>query len=660
MLVRSCALIVGASCFAALSAAHGPSCNGKSCVDDQIHLLQTRKHEHKDSIAEASGPEEPNPPDFGSNVFILEEGSAPQDIANALDSIFKNGVSWDNDAQFGKHRTAVLLKPGNHELDIDLPYYFSVNGLGSSPHETEVRPGPRNVGLRVTQQGSLPDTNTFWRSIENVRIAMDRVEWHVSQAAPMRSVIVDGDLVLSGGFGDWTSGGCLANSQIGRNLVTGTQQQWYTRSTRMMPYQRASTVGSYVCVGCEHPNGYPYSSSYDFSHNQKDQAGHSGVSYTQAPAVFAEKPFVFFDASSGKYKLRIPEVLSNHWGPDWLSGSTVDFSKVFVTKNDTTAMEINSKIASGLHVLFTPAVYLLEEPIRVNVPNIVLLGIGFATLIPKPFDGFKGRAVIEIGNVDGVRLAGLLVQAGPQASADYTDAVESLVQWGKRHPYYEGNKANPGFIYDLVGRVGGPDQAPVGVRQMVEINSGWVIGDDLWLWKADHCVASSGALCIPQRYVSHSLVVNGGDVHMYGLMAEHTNDDIVVWNGENGLTMFYQSEFKYTMGEAKKPETWQHVGHSCSYRVNAVNHTAIGFGIYTVVYAPDSDNDAVAAMAPVVQQGGMSGIAVKSKSTYIWGFKDISAAVWNGKWPYDSKQTCKAWGDADRKCLDRDVLYLNW
>lgn len=24
------------------------------------------------------------------------------------------------------------------------------------------------------------------------------------------------------------------------------------------------------------------------------------------------------------------------------------------------------------------------------------------------------------------------------------------------------------------------------------------------------------------------------EVHMYGLMAEHSNDDIVVWNGEHG------------------------------------------------------------------------------------------------------------------------------
>jgi len=35
------------------------------------------------------------------------------------------------------------------------------------------------------------------------------------------------------------------------------------------------------------------------------------------------------------------------------------------------------------------------------------------------------------------------------------------------------------------------------------------------------------------------------EVHMYGLMAEHSNDDIVVWNGEHG-------DFVAVIGEPKK------------------------------------------------------------------------------------------------------------
>lgn len=45
------------------------------------------------------------------------------------------------------------------------------------------------------------------------------------------------------------------------------------------------------------------------------------------------------------------------------TGSTVGFEKVFVTKATTTAREINEAIANGLHVMLTPHVYHLEEPI---------------------------------------------------------------------------------------------------------------------------------------------------------------------------------------------------------------------------------------------------------------------------------------------------------
>jgi len=43
----------------------------------------------------------------------------------------------------------------------------------------------------------------------------------------------------------------------------------------------------------------------------------------------------------------------------------------------------------------------------VTKPNTVVLGIGFATLIPT-----KGNIVINVGNVDGVRIAGIVLEAG--------------------------------------------------------------------------------------------------------------------------------------------------------------------------------------------------------------------------------------------------------
>ncbi|CAE7331752.1 unnamed protein product [Symbiodinium pilosum] len=548
------------------------------------------------------------------------------------------------------------------EVDINLWYYCGVHGLGVQPTDVTVRPGLKGQGVRVEQQPAeqpggqlLPNTNTFWRTIEHVHVAQSKLDFFVSQAAPLRAVKVDGSLQLSGGGNDYTSGGALMNADIGGDIITGTQQQWYTRGTLMKPYPHPAGIGSYAAVGCvDRDSGMPFWDSYNFdpAQNQQGQTGHTGATYIGAPEIFAEKPFIFFE--EGMYKLRIPEVLNKHAGPEWQTGSTVGFDKVFVTKATTTAAQINSAISAGKHVVLTPAVYYMDEPIVINHPNTVILGLGFATIIPKQLPAFIGRGVIEVGNVDGVRLAGVFVQAGPLDSPDFTNAVGALVRWGKPDEPYAGNPSNPGFLYDFIARVGGPDHQPVGVENLLEIHNGYVIGDNLWLWKADHCVTNSGALCIPQRYLKHCLVVNAANVHMYGLMAEHANDDIVVWNGENGKTFFYQSEFKYTQGESSKPSTWEKVPHSVSYRVNALNHQAAAFGIYAVVLA-DWVDDEQTPMENVKMEGGFSAIAVNDASTYTYGFKDIATLNWNFAWPLESRITCKAWDGTTASCLDTGV-----
>ena len=45
------------------------------------------------------------------------------------------------------------------------------------------------------------------------------------------------------------------------------------------------------------------------------------------------------------------------------TGSTVGFEKVFVAQKEATAAQINAAIAKGKHVVLTPHVYHLEEPI---------------------------------------------------------------------------------------------------------------------------------------------------------------------------------------------------------------------------------------------------------------------------------------------------------
>jgi hypothetical protein len=89
----------------------------------------------------------------------------------------------------------------------------------------------------------------------------------------------------------------------------------------------------------------------------------------------------------------------------------------------------------------------LKGTINVDQPNRVLLGLGMATLIST-----TGQPVIKVGNVDGVKVSSLLLQAGEQKTT-------SLLVWGEKG--YAGNATSPGAIHDVFARAGGPDSQEV-------------------------------------------------------------------------------------------------------------------------------------------------------------------------------------------------------
>merc|ERR1712232_1388646 len=124
---------------------------------------------------------------------------------------------------------------------------------------------------------------------------------------------------------------------------------------------------------------------------------------------------------------------------------------------------------------------------------------------------------------------------------------------------------------------------------MGKIYSRDVVGDNLWLWRADHCLLmKKEAPNKPELSEYHvtmegecqcetGLEVYGDRVTMYGLAAEHTTGDIVSWHGQHGRVYFYQSELPYdVIGERYPVDT-------CGYRVHvgADYHTAKGVGVYS-------------------------------------------------------------------------------
>jgi len=71
--------------------------------------------------------------------------------------------------------------------------------------------------------------------------------------------------------------------------------------------------------------------------------------------------------------------------------------------------------------------------------------------------------------------------------------------------------------------------------------------------------------------------VNGNNVTGYGVACEHTLENLLEWNGENGKTYFYQSELPYDVDNSYGERGY------ASYKVNqnVKSHESWGAGVYS-------------------------------------------------------------------------------
>ena len=203
---------------------------------------------------------------------------------------------------------------------------------------------------------------------------------------------------------------------------------------------------------------------------------------------------------------------------------------------------------------------------QVSRPGTILFGLGLATLTAD-----KGNQLISVADVDGVTLAGLLLEAGAMSS-------KTLLELGPSGSAKD-HSANPTVAFDVHGRVGG---SIVGAAaSCVIINSNNVLVDNTWLWRADHG-AGGGDWNSDQS--NNGLIVNGNDVKVYGLFVEHFQQYQTLWNGNRGAVYLYQSEMPY---DPPDQGSWQaapnHNGYP-SYKVadSVTSHQAFGLGVYSV------------------------------------------------------------------------------
>jgi hypothetical protein len=500
------------------------------------------------AIATAAGPARARAPDpdLGPNVLIADPSMPRAQLQQRLDTIFRSMER----AHFTDARHAILFKPGRYDLDVNVGFFTQVAGLGALPGDVTIK---GHVHAEADWAKGMALVN-FWRGVENLEIrppdGADR--WAVSQAAPYRRVHLAGDLALDDG--GWSSGGFIADCRIDGVIRSGSQQQWYTRNSALRGWQGSNW--NMMFMGVE---GAPATSFPD-------------PPFTDIPSVpiMREKPFLHIDA--GAWKVFVPALRRDARGTSWQGGkprgTSIPLSRFFIARPEMSARQINTALARGRHLLLTPGVYRLDAPLRITRANTVMLGLGLATLLAE-----NGSKAITVADVPGVTIAGLMIDAGPTLSP-------VLAEVGPRGSSRD-HRANPTLLSDLFFRVGG---ATIGnAETCLEINSHHVIGDLMWIWRADHGDRASGRIHVgwDESIGNQGLVVNGDDVTMCALFVEHFRHYNTLWNGERGRTWFYQNELPYDPPNQAAYMAGTTRGWA-AYKVadSVEDHQAVALGIY--------------------------------------------------------------------------------
>ncbi len=520
---------------------------------------------------------------FGENVYVFDADMPAEGINHIARAIFRKMES----NQFASQGYAFLFKPGTYKVNFNVGFYTEVAGLGKNPDDVLIDGGV-NINAQWSAGAALVN---FWRTVSNYAVRPSATggttRIAVSQASPMRRLHVKGNLDLYDvwkschcGAG-YASGGFLADSVVDGKVSPASQQQWLSRNSTWSHWSNA--VWNMVFVGCQNAPG-----------NTFPNPAYTVVDQTP---VIREKPYIIVDRS-GEFAVFVPALRRNTAGVSWASGPTpgesIPINRFYIANPaKDSASSLNKALAEGRHIIFTPGTYRLNDTLHVPRPNTILLGVAVPSL-----KAMTGRPAISVADVDGVTIAGLIVDAGPVNS-------RCLVELGPVGSEAD-HSANPSFLYDLTVRTAGPAAGRNDVG--IIINSRHVVTDNIWIWRADH----GNGVGWKTNATKHGLVVNGDDVTCYGLFNEHHEQYQTLWNGNGGRVYMYQSEMPYDPPNQSSWMAGRTDGYS-SYKVKdtVTDHEAWGLGIYCYF------RDAVITCESAIEAPAAHGVQLHDLTT-IW------------------------------------------
>ncbi|CAD7934648.1 unnamed protein product [Amoebophrya sp. A120] len=529
-------------------------------------------------------------------------------------------------------RVQVFFLPGEYkDITIRPGYYHAYSGLGEDIADPNQR---ASIAKVLITNGSEPNygeggLNNFWRSVENFHVTGD-VTAAVSQAAPLRRLLVDGSLKLAAmlkpdGRDDpdtptmgRTSGGHMQDVTVKNTILLGSQQQFCLVDTKAEQY----TDGAWSFVGVN--------AQGDIS-KVSQNAAKTVISQDQKP-VTASKPFLIVrkkpDGSGDfEYWLKVPgftnhqRLLSNSAKNDDASVQDEVFGPITAAQNSLVYIafpnapgasyderkkstdKIRSALQKGQHVLLTPGIYSLTDALefKKDMDGQVLLGLGFVTLeVERETESAPVFPAIRVpGSATRPNIAAITLQPGKNSVLkDAAGKPSVLLHLERVERSYKAT--DYAILSDVFTRVGGDNSVKTDgnnreVDTMVQVDRDQVVMMDLWLWRADHDVDGPvGEGDTKANRVNTAIRVNGRKVVAYGLAAEHVMQNHVEWNGDDGFVAFYQSELPYDFTKdwgfspnqydtSPSEDGWSLVQAKAQYygyKVTGENHQAHGVGVY--------------------------------------------------------------------------------
>ena len=446
--------------------------------------------------------------------------------------------------QFGTERYALLFEPGTYgtaanPLIFQVGYYTEVAGLGHNPGDVTI-----NGTIDVYNQ-CFPTTDgssncialdNFWRSLSNLTINVaggsgcqtNTEFWAVSQAAPMRRVVVNGGTSLmdycSAGP-QYASGGFIADSAFtGGTVVNGSQQQFLVRNTNLDGWTNG--VWNQVFAGSPGAPAQSFSATSGLDGGTAPYTTLATSPRDAGGAVPADRRVPARSASSCRRCSRTPPARR---GPVAATAGSIAADQQVLHRH-AEHLDPGDRRRARARQEPDPHPGCLQpqgadpgHPARHHRARPRLRDPDPAERHRRPADARRTRHEdLRPHRRRGPKNSPVLLQLG--------DALGTLI----------GHSASdPTLVQDVFFRIGGATAGKATTSLVVDSSD--VILDDIWAWRADH----GAGVGWTGNTADTGLIVNGNNVLAYGLFVEHYQKNEVIWNGQGGEVIFFQNEMPY-------------------------------------------------------------------------------------------------------------------